>query len=35
MFGILEPVTAGVIVRLINKYITGRNIFEVCVSDKE
>jgi hypothetical protein len=35
MMGILEPITAGIIVSLINRYILGRNIFEVCMSKQE
>jgi hypothetical protein len=35
MMGILEPITAGIIVSLINRYILGRNIIEVCMSKQE
>jgi hypothetical protein len=34
MLGILEPVTAGLIVSLINRYILGRNILEACMNDQ-
>jgi hypothetical protein len=35
MMGILEPITAGIIVSLINRYILGRNIFETCMNKQE
>jgi hypothetical protein len=35
MIGVLEPVTAGIIVSLVNRYILGRNLFEVCMSKQE
>jgi hypothetical protein len=35
MMGILEPVSAGLIVALINRYIIGKNIFESCMSKQE
>jgi hypothetical protein len=35
VWGILEPLTAGIIVSLINKYIIGRNIFEACMVGQE
>jgi hypothetical protein len=35
VWGIIEPLTAGIIVSLINKYIIGRNIFESCMAGQE
>jgi hypothetical protein len=35
MMGILEPVSAGLIVVLINRYIIGKHIFAVCMSKEE
>jgi hypothetical protein len=35
MMGIIEPVSAGLIVALINRYIIGRNIVESCMSKQE
>jgi hypothetical protein len=35
MMGILEPVSAGIIVALINRYIIGKNIVESCMSKQE
>jgi hypothetical protein len=35
MWGIIEPVSAGVIVALINRYIIGKNIFASCMSKQE
>jgi hypothetical protein len=35
MWGILEPVSAGIIVALINRYIIGKNRFESCMSKQE
>jgi hypothetical protein len=35
MMGILEPVSAGLIVALSNRYIIGKHIFEVCMSKQE
>jgi hypothetical protein len=35
MMGIFEPVSAGIIVALINRYIIGKNIFEACMSKQE
>jgi hypothetical protein len=31
MWGIIEPISAGIIVSLINKYIIGKNIFDSCM----
>jgi hypothetical protein len=35
MLGTLEPVTASLIVSLINIYILGQNIFEACMNNQE
>jgi hypothetical protein len=35
MWGIIEPVSAGIIVALINRYIIGKNIFDSCMSKQE
>jgi hypothetical protein len=35
MWGILEPVSAGLIVALINRYVIGKNIFDSCMSKQE
>jgi hypothetical protein len=35
MLGTLEPVTAGLIVSLINRYILGKDIFEACMNNQE
>jgi hypothetical protein len=35
MMGILEPITAGILVSLITRYVLGRNTFEVCMSKQE
>jgi hypothetical protein len=35
MWGILEPISAGLIVALINRYIIGRNIFASCMTVQE
>jgi hypothetical protein len=35
MWGILEPVSAGIIVALINRYIIGKNIFDSCMPKQE
>jgi hypothetical protein len=35
MWGIIEPISAGFIVALINIYIIGKNIFESCMVKQE
>jgi hypothetical protein len=35
MWGIIEPVSAGLIVALINRYVIGKNIFDSCMSKQE
>jgi hypothetical protein len=35
MMGIFEPVSAGLIVALINRYIIGKHIFDSCMSKQE
>jgi Na+/glutamate symporter len=35
MWDIIEPVSAGIIGALINRYIIGKNIFESCMSKQE
>jgi hypothetical protein len=35
MWSIIEPVSAGLSIALINRYIIGKNIFEACMSKQE
>jgi hypothetical protein len=35
MWGILEPISAGLIVALINRYLIGINPFELCETKQE
>jgi hypothetical protein len=35
VWGILEPISAGLIVALINRYIIGKNIFASCMAGQE
>jgi hypothetical protein len=35
MWSIIEPVSAGLSIVLINRYIIGKNIFEACMSKQE
>jgi hypothetical protein len=35
MWGIIEPISAGLIVALINRYVIGKNIFESCMSKQD
>jgi hypothetical protein len=35
MMGIIEPISAGLIVALTNRYIIGQNIFETCMHKHE
>jgi hypothetical protein len=35
MWGIIEPVSAGLIVALINRYVIGKHIFDSCMSKQE
>jgi hypothetical protein len=35
MWGIIEPISAGLIVALINRYIIGKTIVESCMDKQE
>jgi hypothetical protein len=34
-WGIIEPISAGLIVALINRHIIGKHIFESCMSQQD